>query len=86
MLISTQNQIFYFFLRVKFSFKQTEFFVNDLLIKFFLGTDFTENTLSKSNQYADKHSLSRFQYVLHPRTKGFCFFVNTLRKGLHLIF
>jgi len=51
------------------------------------GTDFTENTLSKSNQYADKHSLSRFQYVLHPRTKGFCFFVNTLRKvdGIHAV-
>lgn len=44
------------------------------------GTDLTENTMTRSNAFARKHNLQEYKFVLQPRTKGFCFFVNTLRE------
>ena len=35
------------------------------------GTDYCPNTKRSSDRYADKAGVKRFEYVLHPRTKGF---------------
>lgn len=40
-----------------------------------------ENTRAKSNVFAAENNLPNFQYVLHPRTTGFTFIVDKLRKG-----
>lgn len=40
-----------------------------------------ENTRAKSDAFAVQHSLPKFEYVLHPRTTGFTFIVERLRKG-----
>lgn len=42
------------------------------------GTDFTEKTKKKSDEYAKKNNLQLFKYVLHPRTTGFAFLSNKL--------
>lgn len=41
-----------------------------------------ENTRAKSNAFAAQNNLPNFEYVLHPRTTGFTFIVERLRKGL----
>ncbi|XP_023649044.1 lysocardiolipin acyltransferase 1 isoform X1 [Paramormyrops kingsleyae] len=48
------------------------------------GTDLTENTRARSDDFAEKNGLPRYEYVLHPRTTGFTFIVDTLRKGDNL--
>ncbi|XP_030627512.1 lysocardiolipin acyltransferase 1 [Chanos chanos] len=48
------------------------------------GTDLTENTRAKSDVFAEKNGLPKYEYVLHPRTTGFTFIVDTLRKGENL--
>lgn len=48
------------------------------------GTDLTENTKARSNEFAEKNSLEKFEYVLHPRTTGFTFIVHRLREGNNL--
>ena len=40
-----------------------------------------ENTRARSDEFAVKNGLPKFEYVLHPRTTGFTFIVETLRKG-----
>lgn len=40
-----------------------------------------ENTRAKSDVFAAQNNLPKFEYVLHPRTTGFTFIVDTLRKG-----
>lgn len=40
-----------------------------------------ENTRAKSDAFAAQNSLPKFEYVLHPRTTGFTFIVDRLRKG-----
>uniref|UniRef100_A0A673CRD7 Lysocardiolipin acyltransferase 1 n=1 Tax=Sphaeramia orbicularis TaxID=375764 RepID=A0A673CRD7_9TELE len=54
------------------------------LLLFPEGTDLTENTRAKSDAFAAQNSLPKFEYVLHPRTTGFTFIVDTLRKGDNL--
>ncbi|XP_028994571.1 lysocardiolipin acyltransferase 1 isoform X2 [Betta splendens] len=54
------------------------------LLLFPEGTDLTENTRSKSDAFAAENSLPKFEYVLHPRTTGFTFIVEKLRKGDNL--
>ncbi|KAF0044134.1 hypothetical protein F2P81_003292 [Scophthalmus maximus] len=54
------------------------------LLLFPEGTDLTENTRAKSDAFAAKNSLPNFEYVLHPRTTGFTFIVDRLRKGDNL--
>lgn len=39
------------------------------------------NTRTKSDAFAVKNNLPKFEYVLHPRTTGFTFIVDRLRKG-----
>ena len=49
------------------------------------GTDLWPKAIAKSNQYADKHSLRRYQYVLHPRTLGFTSIVKEMDHHLFRI-
>ncbi|XP_061115013.1 lysocardiolipin acyltransferase 1 [Conger conger] len=54
------------------------------LLMFPEGTDLTENTRARSDDFAQKNGLPKYEYVLHPRTTGFTFIVDTLRKGDNL--
>lgn len=40
-----------------------------------------ENTKQRSDAFAVQNGLPKFEYVLHPRTTGFTFIVERLRKG-----
>ncbi|XP_063775005.1 lysocardiolipin acyltransferase 1 [Pseudophryne corroboree] len=48
------------------------------------GTDLTDNTKARSHEFAEKNSLEKYEYVLHPRTTGFTFIVDRLREGNNL--
>ncbi|XP_036290754.1 lysocardiolipin acyltransferase 1 isoform X1 [Pipistrellus kuhlii] len=48
------------------------------------GTDLTENSKARSNEFAEKNGLQKYEYVLHPRTTGFTFVVDRLREGKNL--
>ncbi|XP_077588124.1 lysocardiolipin acyltransferase 1 [Stigmatopora nigra] len=54
------------------------------LLLFPEGTDLTENTRARSDKFAEQHDLPKYQHVLHPRTTGFTFIVERLRKGDNL--
>ncbi|XP_046874363.1 lysocardiolipin acyltransferase 1 [Hypomesus transpacificus] len=54
------------------------------LLLFPEGTDLTEYTRARSDDFAEKNGLPKFEYVLHPRTRGFTFIVDTLNKGKNL--
>ena len=45
------------------------------------GTDFTKNTKIRSDKFAEKQNLPKYDYVLHPRTTGFCHFVQEMKKS-----
>ncbi|XP_057596966.1 lysocardiolipin acyltransferase 1 isoform X2 [Hippopotamus amphibius kiboko] len=45
------------------------------------GTDLTENSTARSNEFAEKNGLQKYEYVLHPRTTGFTFVVDRLREA-----
>ena len=45
------------------------------------GTDLSESNKRKSHQFSEKNDLQKFDYVLHPRTKGFVHCLQELRKG-----
>jgi len=49
-----------------------------ILLLFPEGTDLTENTKSRSDKFADKQGLPKYDYVLHPRTTGFTHLVKQL--------
>lgn len=48
------------------------------------GTDLTENSKARSNDFAEKNGLQKYEYVLQPRTTGFTFVVDRLREGKNL--
>ncbi|XP_078505983.1 lysocardiolipin acyltransferase 1 isoform X1 [Lissotriton helveticus] len=48
------------------------------------GTDLTANTKARSDEFAEKNGLQKYDYVLHPRTTGFTFIVDRLREGQNL--
>ncbi|XP_034967375.1 lysocardiolipin acyltransferase 1 [Zootoca vivipara] len=48
------------------------------------GTDLTDYTKARSNEFAEKNGLQKYEYVLHPRTTGFTFIVERLRDGNNL--
>nr|XP_020648776.1 lysocardiolipin acyltransferase 1 isoform X2 [Pogona vitticeps] len=48
------------------------------------GTDLTDHTKARSNAFAEKNGLQKYEYVLHPRTTGFTFIVKRLRDGNNL--
>ncbi|XP_059143317.1 lysocardiolipin acyltransferase 1-like [Physella acuta] len=45
------------------------------------GTDMCPNAIGRSNKFADKEGLPRYEYVLHPRVTGFIHFVKEMKKG-----
>eukprot|EP00731_Ephydatia_muelleri_P027380 Em0019g253a len=45
------------------------------------GTDLSESNKSKGHKFAEEHGLQKYNYVLHPRTKGFVHCVQALRQG-----
>ena len=49
------------------------------------GTDRGERAARISDEFAAKHGLPKYNYVLHPRTTGFNFILNQMRKS-RLIF
>ncbi|XP_026551418.1 lysocardiolipin acyltransferase 1 [Pseudonaja textilis] len=48
------------------------------------GTDLTDETKARSDTFAEKNGLQKYEYVLHPRTTGFTFIVDRLRDGNNL--
>ena len=51
------------------------------LLLFPEGTDLSPSNKAKSQKYTEEHSLPKFDYVLHPCTKGFVLCVNELLKS-----
>lgn len=45
------------------------------------GTDLSPSNREKSHRYANENGLQKYDYVLHPRTKGFSLCLQELRKG-----
>ena len=50
------------------------------LLVFPEGTDLSPSNKEKGHRFADKNGLQKYNYVLHPRTKGFCLCVQELQK------
>ncbi|XP_018565137.1 lysocardiolipin acyltransferase 1-like [Anoplophora glabripennis] len=48
------------------------------LLVFPEGTDFTEDTKKNSDDFAARNNIQKYDYVLHPRTKGFTFLAHQL--------
>ncbi len=49
------------------------------------GTDKTDYTTMRSNEYARKNGLKPLQYLLHPRTAGFAHLVQKMRSGAWIV-
>ena len=45
------------------------------------GTDLTPRTKTRSDKFAQANGFELYEYVLHPRTTGFTFFVQQMREG-----
>lgn len=52
------------------------------LLLFPEGTDLSESNKAKGQKYAEEHGLQKYNYVLHPRTKGFVCCIQALRQGI----
>lgn len=52
-----------------------------IMIFIMLSGPLLENTRQRSDAFAAQNGLPKFEYVLHPRTTGFTFIVDRLRKG-----
>ncbi|KAL7070783.1 hypothetical protein ACQ4LE_009965 [Meloidogyne hapla] len=50
------------------------------LLLFPEGTDKCENATERSNSFAKKNNLVQYKYLLHPRTLGFVFLLQKMRK------
>jgi lysocardiolipin and lysophospholipid acyltransferase len=55
--------------------------LNYQILLFPEGTDRGARAVSISHEYADKNNLSRYDYVLYPRTTGFNLILNQMRKS-----
>lgn len=51
------------------------------LLLFPEGTNFEDGSKSKSDSFARKNNLPCYEYVLHPRVRGFTYCVEKLRQG-----
>lgn len=51
------------------------------LLVFPEGTDLRPETKESSERFAEKNNLPKYEHVLHPRTTGFEFLVNEMRKN-----
>jgi lysocardiolipin and lysophospholipid acyltransferase len=47
------------------------------------GTDYNPHTRARSDQFASKSGLRSYDNVLQPRTTGFVFLVNQIKKCKH---
>ena len=45
------------------------------------GTDLTPESVEKSNSYAKKNGLQPYEFVLHPRTTGFTYLAQQMKKS-----
>lgn len=45
------------------------------------GTDLSDSNKKKSHDFAAKNELRKYEYVMHPRTKGFVACMESLRSG-----
>ncbi|XP_050533269.1 lysocardiolipin acyltransferase 1-like isoform X2 [Daktulosphaira vitifoliae] len=45
------------------------------------GTDLSLKNIELSNIYAEKNNFPKYRYVLHPKTTGFVFLTDTMRKN-----
>ena len=66
--------------------EQKLFYLNGLeqplqLLLFPEGGDLTPQSKLKSDQFADTHGLPRFEYCLHPRTRGLTYIMSAMRSG-----
>ncbi|KAL4238498.1 Lysocardiolipin acyltransferase 1 [Mactra antiquata] len=59
-------------------FKHVNF--NAQILLFPEGTDLTKNTKKRSDQFAEKNNLQKYDFVLHPRTTGFSHIVQQMKK------
>ena len=50
------------------------------LLVFPEGTDLSPSNKEKGHCYASEHGLKKYDYVLHPRSKGFCLCAQEFRK------
>ena len=55
---------------------------NYQLLIFPEGTNLTEKTRAKSNDYAAKTNQKPLKYLLHPRTTGFSYLAGQMRKSM----
>ncbi|CAH1792687.1 unnamed protein product [Owenia fusiformis] len=53
---------------------------NTMILIFPEGTDLTERTKKKSDEFAEKNNWEKYDHVLHPRTTGFTFLAELMRK------
>jgi len=60
-------------------FQETNFPLQLLL--FPEGTDLSPSNKAKSDRYADDNKIQRYDFVLHPKFKGFCTCVEEMQKG-----
>ena len=51
------------------------------LLVFPEGTDLLPETKASSDRFAEKNNLPKYEHVLHPRTTGFEFLINEMRKN-----
>ena len=69
----TVGTIIILFLSINFLFFQ--------ILLFPEGTDLTKHTKQRSDQYAEKNNLPKYDFVLHPRTTGFTHIVQEMKNG-----
>uniref|UniRef100_A0A8R1EB39 PlsC domain-containing protein n=2 Tax=Caenorhabditis japonica TaxID=281687 RepID=A0A8R1EB39_CAEJA len=53
---------------------------NYQILLFAEGTDKGERATRLSNEFAEKHGLPKYEYVLHPRTTGFRYLLDLMKK------
>uniref|UniRef100_A0A914XC20 Phospholipid/glycerol acyltransferase domain-containing protein n=1 Tax=Plectus sambesii TaxID=2011161 RepID=A0A914XC20_9BILA len=54
--------------------------MNYQLLFFPEGTDKSPGTTERSNAYAKKNGLKPYEYLIHPRTAGFVYLLNKMRR------
>lgn len=45
------------------------------------GTDLTKETKERSDKFAEKSDLPKYDFVLHPRTTGFTHIMQEMKNG-----
>ena len=48
------------------------------------GTDLHPKSRKQSDKYAEKHHLTKYKYVIHPKSSGFVHVVRLLQQNNHL--